>query len=711
MRRLRRALAAACPLLLAATWTAAIAGIQKTTLINFVPVKLKRIDYGGIRFVAHESVRPGAVNRLGQVAITVGSDPLRAINETVAVWSAIDGSALRFAEVQTGALPQKLGDYVNEITIDDSQVLLGDALAVTSTILDEQGQIIETDIVLNARVTRQGRQVPFSTTGTAGTFDLQSVINHEIGHALGANHAALLGAAMYQSLEIGQRFQARLTSDEISLAREVYPDENLPPESGAIQGSVTYMLAGGPVRRALVIAVEPRLGETVGTVADAEGKFLLAGLVPGDYYLYVEPLDGPVLPANLGMSSTSVQTDFKPLFAGNNDVPSSIRVFKNYTSVYDVTNVVRGTNQVRFAFIGTGPDGGAANTVHPGAAEVQSGKPFELYLYLDGPLTDAIRQTDIRLLGPGLTIRPGTFRRDPSATRDGRIPFRMTVEVAKRTQSYLASILVVRGQEMATFSGGLIVLGDVVNPGGPGPEPGFVVERVVNSASGASGALAADSWTTIYGKDFAPGLTVADGPPYPTTLSGLRVLLRDAAGREQPVQLYVVAPGQINCLLPADLSLGAARLRVVRSDGERWANVQVDRVAPGVFAANEDGAGAAAALAIRVKPDGSQSLDYTFDTSAPAGSRNSVPINLGPPGEQVFVSLFGTGIRQNATPVTSNVGGFFVPVVSAGAQGQFPGLDQVNIGPLPRALTGRGDVQLFLTVDGKRSNTVSIRIQ
>jgi hypothetical protein len=35
----------------------------------------------------------------------------------------------------------------------------------------------------------------------------------------------------------------------------------------------------------------------------------------------------------------------------------------------------------------------------------------------------------------------------------------------------------------------------------------------------------------------------------------------------------------------------------------------------------------------------------------------------------------------------------------------------VNIGPLPRSLAGRGEVDIVLTVDGKRANTVKVNIR
>lgn len=64
-------------------------------------------------------------------------------------------------------------------------------------------------------------------------------------------------------------------------------------------------------------------------------------------------------------------------------------------------------------------------------------------------------------------------------------------------------------------------------------------------------------------------------------------------------------------------------------------------------------------------------------------------------------------------PVRFQYGDANTPKVGIRMKGNssFLGLDQVNIGPLPRTLAGRGTVNLHLTVDGNRSNTVSLNIQ
>jgi uncharacterized protein (TIGR03437 family) len=86
------------------------------------------------------------------------------------------------------------------------------------------------------------------------------------------------------------------------------------------------------------------------------------------------------------------------------------------------------------------------------------------------------------------------------------------------------------------------------------------------------------------------------------------------------------------------------------------------------------------------------------------------PISLSPATNQVFLIMYGTGIRH-ASSVTATVGGQKVPVVFAGAQGQFVGEDQVNIGPLPSSLAGSGATNIVITADGQTANTVNLTIQ
>jgi uncharacterized protein (TIGR03437 family) len=60
--------------------------------------------------------------------------------------------------------------------------------------------------------------------------------------------------------------------------------------------------------------------------------------------------------------------------------------------------------------------------------------------------------------------------------------------------------------------------------------------------------------------------------------------------------------------------------------------------------------------------------------------------------------------------VQVTVGGLPATVTYAGAQSQFPGLDQVNIS-LPSALAGSGNAAVVLTASGIAANTVYVSIR
>jgi hypothetical protein len=87
----------------------------------------------------------------------------------------------------------------------------------------------------------------------------------------------------------------------------------------------------------------------------------------------------------------------------------------------------------------------------------------------------------------------------------------------------------------------------------------------------------------------------------------------------------------------------------------------------------------------------------------------ALPIDLS--DGQVYLILFGTGLRYRSSQeaVKVKIGGVEVPVFYAGAQGAFAGLDQINA-LLPTNLSGRGEVEIEVTVDGQSANSVHIHI-
>jgi uncharacterized protein (TIGR03437 family) len=192
------------------------------------------------------------------------------------------------------------------------------------------------------------------------------------------------------------------------------------------------------------------------------------------------------------------------------------------------------------------------------------------------------------------------------------------------------------------------------------------------------------------------------------------VIVRDRTGTERTAQLFVVAPGQINYLIPEGLVPGVAEVRVLR-DGTLVAvgTARIETVAPALFTANSTGRGVAAGSALRVSEQGTQTAASLYQCGAAAGSCTPLPLDLGEDSDRVFLLLFGTGLRNRTSleAVSATVGGVAVPVAFAGAQGDLTGLDQVNLGPLPRSLAGRGEVPVVIMVDGKAANTVTVAVQ
>jgi uncharacterized protein (TIGR03437 family) len=261
-----------------------------------------------------------------------------------------------------------------------------------------------------------------------------------------------------------------------------------------------------------------------------------------------------------------------------------------------------------------------------------------------------------------------------------------------------------------------IVLSDVrlIPDGGPAPPRAFRGGNA-NAADFRRGTNA-ESINSVFGEEFSEIVEGNTEAELPTELAGTSLAVIDSAGERRQAQLFVVIPGQITFYVPPGTALGTAILEITREDGmvSRVAT-EIVSLSPGIFTANSSGQGVPAANVLHFMPDLTFESTLIFDPDQPVGSRTPIPIDLGGEGEQVFVSLFGTGFRKQekgllSGEITATVGGEVVPAVGARAPG-FVGLDQINVGPLPRSLAGAGDVELFLTIDGVQSNTVMITFQ
>ncbi len=245
-----------------------------------------------------------------------------------------------------------------------------------------------------------------------------------------------------------------------------------------------------------------------------------------------------------------------------------------------------------------------------------------------------------------------------------------------------------------------------------GTAPGNVFP--VSAASYIPIELAPGMIAAVFGTNLATGTQVASAQPLPTSLLNTTVKVMDNLGIERLASLFFASPGQVNFQVPPSTSTGVAFFTITSGNGTISTGlVQISNVAPGLFAANANGQGVAAALVLRIKADGSQSFEPVARFDAAQNRFVPLPIDLGPASDQVFLILYGTGIRGRSSlaAVSATIGGANVQVTFAGEAPGFVGLDQVNLGPIPRSLIGRGDVNVVLLVEGKPANIVVVNIK
>lgn len=241
----------------------------------------------------------------------------------------------------------------------------------------------------------------------------------------------------------------------------------------------------------------------------------------------------------------------------------------------------------------------------------------------------------------------------------------------------------------------------------------LTLERFVATVSAADfdrGKVVSGGLVAAFGVGLATRLEVATSVPLPTNLAGTTVSVRDSMGTSRLAGLLFVVGSQINYQMPEETAPGRAIVTVTSGDGAISIGIeQIVSLGPALFTANAQGTGIPAAQIFRAR-DGAVTVENVSAINA-QNQIVAVPIDFGLPQDQLFLVLYGTGIRRRSAleTVTCTLGDTAGQVQYAGPS-SFIGVDQINVA-LPRSLAGRGDVSIMLTADGKSARTVTVNFK
>jgi hypothetical protein len=275
----------------------------------------------------------GSLNEIEQV-----------IQQSLSVWSNVSGTALTatsIAPLVRGTAANLCGsDGINSICFDQPDMAFTPGvLAFTRVITADQigiqlgsgppsaqvGQILDSDIYFNPSDSLVSFSTPAALAANPKSYDLESILTHELGHALGFSHSAVWSAMMFPFAPAPGTFtgmrptvqqpDAPLADDDRTGLRVLYHDPADTQFVGSIQGRILpanpLSLPSSPegvtgVFAAHVVAVDAASGSVIaGTLGGwscqapgpvrFDGTYQIGALaVNHTYKIYAEPLNGAV---------------------------------------------------------------------------------------------------------------------------------------------------------------------------------------------------------------------------------------------------------------------------------------------------------------------------------------------------------------------------------------------------------------------------------
>lgn len=634
-----------------------------------------------------------------QPNIKPGSDVLGALRRALQHWS--EAANIRFVETNSSA--QSIspagtsGDGVSLVTVantpDNLAPFTGAASEMagrTRVFFTETGSITEADIVLNPHQ-------PFSSDGTAGTFDLEATFTHELGHLLGLEHSGAIGSTMQpRQGKNGIYAVAALTSrslaeDDRAGVRAVYGLRPGTDIRGAITGTITTS-TGAPLFGANVWAEESSTGRVIASnITIANGTYRIDGLLPGTYRVIAEPLDGPVFAAEIASQNGA--------YAGlTRDTPPAFRTIE-----IGQIGVAAGQATQLNAQVSIEPANFNASLIglngHLSTIPVlvSPGRSYTVYVGGAHINTVEIPEGGINSTSPFISINPASVVQQQTGDDLSVISFDVEVapgapqgEYSLRLQSstgeasYLAGGLTIDGTSMDEARRGRTFIASAAMP-----------ETTASALAAGSLAILTDAQT-----DDAP-LPVIDedgrsagGQQLPLELGDVAVNIMLSNGTTIPAPLAFVKGERVGFQIPEEAAAGTALVSLFYK-GEMRARtaLEITRTQPLIFTTNGTGHGFALAFNEESLLPGPFNLEETDSTRLDPRTR---------------VRIYGAGFRS-ASDLTAELDGQKVEVEAVQAAQDFPGLDQIVIVlPGERAISGAQNFRLV--ADGKESNPTQLII-
>lgn len=363
-----------------------------------------------------------------QPNIKSGSDVVGSARRALQRWANV--ADVQFFETSSSAQSissTSAGDRINLITVSsDNAAAFGsfENPGRTRVFYDSGGAIVEADIALNPNVL-------FSTDGTPGTYDLESTFTHEVGHLLGLEHSAVLGATMQPRQAMNGLFglpaftQRTLSDDDIAGARALYGSR---AGTGSIAGRLVARSVAGQSQRVFgghVFAEDALTGRVIaGNVTLPSGEYRIDALDPGNYRVVGQSLNGPVnadeIATATGLYSGLFETSpaFRTRIASRLSSPSIAIVADAVTSLgFFVSS--NPAPAIKPHLIGMN---GELSTV---ALPLKAGKSFTIYVAGEG--IDEIPAGGVSTSSPFVLVDPETVTVEEFDTPYPVIGFKITI--------------------------------------------------------------------------------------------------------------------------------------------------------------------------------------------------------------------------------------------------------------------------------------------